>query len=64
MRELGYRRVFTSDRRRARAGSWLQPRYSVRCDDTVASLRAEALAGPGALRRLKLEAVGLAKRLR
>jgi len=64
MRRLGYRRVFTSDRRRARAGSWLQPRYSVRRDDTPDSLRAEALVGPGMLSRLKLEAVGAVKRLR
>ncbi len=64
LRRLGYTRVFTSDRRRARAGAWLQPRYSVRCDDTPDSLRAEALVGPGALSRLRLEAVGVAKRLR
>ncbi|MFI7544404.1 polysaccharide deacetylase family protein [Actinoplanes sp. NPDC049599] len=64
MRQLGYTRVFTSDRRRARAGSWLQPRYSVRRDDTPGSLRAEALVGPGPLSRLKLEAVGTVKRLR
>src|SRR5688572_27659928 len=64
MRRLGYTRVFTSDRRRARADSWLQPRYSVRRDDTPASLRAEALVGPGLLSRLKLEAVGAVKRLR
>jgi peptidoglycan/xylan/chitin deacetylase (PgdA/CDA1 family) len=64
MRGLGYTRVFTSDRRRARADSWLQPRYSVRRDDTPGSLRAEALIGPGLLSRLKLEAVGTVKRLR
>lgn len=64
MKKLGYRRVFTSDRRPARAGAWLQPRYSVRRDDTPESLRAEALAGPGVLSRLRLEAVGVAKRLR
>ncbi len=29
LREQGYRRVYTSDRRVARADSWLQPRYSV-----------------------------------
>jgi peptidoglycan/xylan/chitin deacetylase (PgdA/CDA1 family) len=64
LRRLGYERVFTSDRRTARPGTWLQPRYSVRRDDTPESLRAEALAGPGILRKLKLEAVGVAKRLR
>lgn len=64
MRRLGYTRVYTSDRRPARAGSWLQPRYSLRRDDTVDGLRAEALRGPGALKRMKLEAVGVVKRLR
>ncbi|KUL40010.1 polysaccharide deacetylase family protein [Actinoplanes awajinensis] len=64
MRALGYTRVFTSDRRKARANAWLQPRYSVRRDDTPASLRAEALVGPGVLSKLKLEAVGAVKRLR
>lgn len=64
MRKLGYRRVFTSDRRRARSEDWLQPRYSLRREDTVAGLRAEALVGPGALTSLKLAAVGVVKRLR
>ena len=30
LRAQGYSTVFTSDRRRARRGAWLQPRYSVR----------------------------------
>ncbi len=64
LRRLGYRRVFTSDRRSARRDAWLQPRYSVRRDDTPESLGAEALAGPRVLSRLKLEAVGPATRLR
>ncbi|MEV6302490.1 polysaccharide deacetylase family protein [Actinoplanes sp. NPDC051861] len=64
MRRLGYTRVFTSDRRKARSDAWLQPRYSLRREDTVDSLRAEALVGPGVLTRLKLEAVGAVKRLR
>lgn len=64
MRKLGYARVFTSDRRAARADAWLQPRYSVRRGDTPESLRTEALVGPSALGKLKLEAVGMAKRLR
>jgi peptidoglycan/xylan/chitin deacetylase (PgdA/CDA1 family) len=64
LRRLGYRRVFSSDRRGARSDAWLQPRYSVRRDDTPESLRAEALVGPGVLSKLKLEAVGVAKRLR
>src|SRR5690606_20174054 len=43
LRRLGYTRVFTSDRRPARAGACLQPRHSVRADDTAESLRAAVL---------------------
>lgn len=64
LRRLGYAQVFTSDRRRARPGAWLQPRYSVRRHDTPESLRATVLASPGALRRVRASATGLAKRLR
>lgn len=64
LRRLGYRRVFTSDRRWARDGAWLQPRFSVRRWDSPASLRAEVLSRRGAGRALGLAAVGLAKRLR
>ncbi|GGN95256.1 hypothetical protein GCM10010112_85330 [Actinoplanes lobatus] len=64
MRRLGYTRVFTSDRRPARALQWLQPRYTVRNDDTPGSLRTEALQGPSPMSRLKLETVGVIKRLR
>jgi peptidoglycan/xylan/chitin deacetylase (PgdA/CDA1 family) len=62
LRRLGYRHVFTSDRRPAFAGAWLQPRYSVRNTDSLESLRAEIV--PGLAERVRLEAVGLAKRLR
>jgi peptidoglycan/xylan/chitin deacetylase (PgdA/CDA1 family) len=64
MRRLGYTRVFTSDRRAARAGAWLQPRFSVRAPDTPGSMRDQALTRPGLLRRSKLSAVGVVKRLR
>jgi peptidoglycan/xylan/chitin deacetylase (PgdA/CDA1 family) len=64
LRRLGYQRVYTSDRRVARSGSWLQPRFSVRRDDTVESLRASVLTRPSAARQAKLEAVGVIKRLR
>lgn len=64
MRRLGYTRVFTSDRRPARDSAWLQPRFTVRNDDTPQSLRSEAITGPGVLGRVKLEATGLVKRLR
>jgi peptidoglycan/xylan/chitin deacetylase (PgdA/CDA1 family) len=62
LRRLGYRRVFTSDRRPANARAWLQPRYSVRRTDTPESLRAEIM--PSLAERVRLEAVGLVKRLR
>jgi hypothetical protein len=64
LRRLGYRRVFTSDRRRVRADAWLQHRFSVRCFDTPASLRADALAPPSLSERAVLGMVGMAKRLR
>ena len=35
LRSCGYTRVFTSDRQRAQPDAWLQPRYSVTCEDTV-----------------------------
>jgi peptidoglycan/xylan/chitin deacetylase (PgdA/CDA1 family) len=44
LREEGYAHVFTSDRRSARAGAWLQPRYSVRQGDTLQSVRDDILA--------------------
>lgn len=53
LRRLGYRQVFTSDRRRARAGNWLQPRYSVRGTDTLASVRRDILAPPPLAERIR-----------
>jgi peptidoglycan/xylan/chitin deacetylase (PgdA/CDA1 family) len=44
LRRHGYAQVFTSDRRRARAGAWLQPRYSIKRDDTVEAVRDHILA--------------------
>jgi peptidoglycan/xylan/chitin deacetylase (PgdA/CDA1 family) len=63
LRRLGYRRVYTSDRRVADAGGWLQPRFSVRREDTVDSVRA-LRARPTFSRQAYLRAVGLVKRLR
>ncbi|BCY11887.1 polysaccharide deacetylase family protein [Actinoplanes sp. L3-i22] len=40
LRHLGYTTVFTSDRRPATPGAWLQPRFSVYDNDTPASVRA------------------------
>jgi peptidoglycan/xylan/chitin deacetylase (PgdA/CDA1 family) len=64
LRRLGYRHVHTSDRRRARAGAWLQPRFSVRAGDTVSSLGTEIFAPVGRLARARAEAAGLVKRWR
>lgn len=63
LRRLGYRRVYTSDRRRAQRGSWLQSRFSVRCHDTPESLRATVLNKPS-LAWVRLDIAGLIKRLR
>lgn len=64
LRRLGYRRVFTSDRRAAKADAWLQPRFSVRSGDTAESFRAEALTPPPLVRQARSAAVGLIKRWR
>ena len=64
LRRQGYTRVYTSDRRPARAGSWLQPRFSVRRDDEPATLRAEALSPAPLGRRARNAAVGAVKRWR
>ena len=64
LRRLGYRRVYTSDERPARPGSWLQARFSVRREDTPESLRAALLSRSGLVRRARHNVVGLAKRWR
>lgn len=64
LRDLGYTRVHTSDRRPAREGAWLQHRFSVRCDDSVETLRRDVLAAPSLANRARASAVGLVKRLR
>lgn len=63
LRAAGYDTVLTSDRRPARDGQWLQPRYSVRGWDTPDTLRAEVLS-LGRLRRARRVAAGVVKRLR
>ena len=60
LRRHGFTRVYTVDRGRARQGAWLQPRYTVRKDDTPADL--ERLAYPGPVARLGVRT--LIKRLR
>jgi|HubBroStandDraft_3_1064219.scaffolds.fasta_scaffold29533_2 peptidoglycan/xylan/chitin deacetylase (PgdA/CDA1 family) len=64
LRQLGYRRVYTSDRQAARPAGWLQPRFSVRHGDTPESLRADVLTRPDPAKVAKLKLVGLVKRLR
>lgn len=63
LRQLGYTQVYTSDRRVARVGDWLQPRYSIQHDDTPESLRDRVLA-PRHRHRILHGAVGLVKRCR
>jgi peptidoglycan/xylan/chitin deacetylase (PgdA/CDA1 family) len=62
LRQLGYQRVYTSDRRPARRGSWLQPRFSLRRTDTPESLRTDVLAPPRIARQAQQSVKGLIKR--
>ncbi len=62
LRSDGCAEVNVSDQRPARPGAWVQPRFSVRADDTAASLRARMLDSLGPARRLRNGAVSLAKR--
>jgi peptidoglycan/xylan/chitin deacetylase (PgdA/CDA1 family) len=64
LRRLGYRRVYTSDRRAARRDTWLQPRFSVHREDTGESLRSTVLSQPSLARRARQDVTGLVKRLR
>ena len=57
----GYTAVFTSDRRRARRGDWVQPRYSIRSYDTVSSVLQDVLAAPSPRERLRGAVVGRMK---
>lgn len=61
LRQHGYEQVFTSDRRRARAGAWLQPRYSLLRIDTLSSIRENILAPRPVAERLRCAAVGRVK---
>ena len=64
LRHAKYAQVFTSDRRRARAGRWLQPRYSVRSDDTVRAVQQDILAPRPLRERVRADVVGRVKALR
>lgn len=64
LRRRGYRAVHTSDRRRAREGAWLQPRFSIRSHDTVETVRRDFLAPQPLTTRLERTLVTTAKRWR
>jgi peptidoglycan/xylan/chitin deacetylase (PgdA/CDA1 family) len=64
LRELEYRVVYSSDARRAQAGGWFQPRYTVRAGDTPRSIRQSVLAARSARERLRTQLIGIAKRWR
>ena len=64
LRALGYRVVYSSDRCRASAGAWFQPRYTVRAGDTPGSIQRSVLAARPVRERLRTRFVGMAKRWR
>jgi peptidoglycan/xylan/chitin deacetylase (PgdA/CDA1 family) len=64
LRTLDYRSVHTSDRRWAREGRWLQPRYSIHRGDTAAWVEAELLRPPSPVVQARGALVGIAKRWR
>jgi len=64
LRSLGYHRIYSSDRQRTNGGAWLQPRFSIRADDTIETVRSTILARPRRLRNMKTTAIGIVKRYR
>lgn len=64
LREAQYGRVFTTERRRARPGSWLQPRFVIRNLDNPATLRAEVLGPPALHSRIECAVRGFVHRWR
>jgi peptidoglycan/xylan/chitin deacetylase (PgdA/CDA1 family) len=64
LRRLGYHRVYSSDRRRARTEAWLQPRFSVTAADSPESLRRHVLQGPSPVAEARLRAKGWVKQFR
>jgi len=64
LRKLGYTAVFTSDRRPAVPGRWLQPRFSVYRDDTPSSVRLAVQRSRQVPVRLRNAAAGVVKRWR
>lgn len=64
LRDHHYTAIHTSDRRWGRADGWLQPRFSVRDDDTAATIRRDVLQPPPFWRSLERRAVTTLKRWR
>lgn len=64
LKALDYRSVQTSDRRWARTDQWLQPRFSIRRDDTADSVAHRVLRPQPVPRRARGALVGTVKRLR
>ena len=64
LRTLDYRSVHTSDRRWAREGRWMQPRYSIHRGDTASWVEQELLRPPSPTARARGALVGTAKRWR
>jgi peptidoglycan/xylan/chitin deacetylase (PgdA/CDA1 family) len=64
LRPLDYRSIHTSDRRWARTADWLQPRYSIRRNDTASGVQREVLTFPPLHARASRALVGTAKRWR
>jgi peptidoglycan/xylan/chitin deacetylase (PgdA/CDA1 family) len=64
LRRHGYRVVYSSDARRARAGAWFQPRYTVQAGDTPRSIRASVLTPPRARAQCRGLLAGAIKRWR
>jgi len=61
LRRHRYEQVFTSDRRRARTGAWLQPRYSILRSDTLNSIRENILAPRPLAERVRCAAAARVK---
>jgi peptidoglycan/xylan/chitin deacetylase (PgdA/CDA1 family) len=64
LRKFDYRTVYSSDGRRAQAGAWFQPRYTVQAGDTPCSIRRSVLATRPARERIRTEIAGITKRWR
>lgn len=64
LKALDYRSVQTSDRRWARTDQWLQPRFSIRRNDTADSVAHDVLRPSPVPRRARGALVGIVKRLR